>query len=69
MAQLGNKTKYTRIFFRIADILIAVHFTLDPYIYVILRFKKIRTHKNSESTPNTRNRDMKLQYNQISQST
>lgn len=49
MAQLGSKSKFSLTFFSIADILMAVHFTLDPYIYVLLRFRRNRNRNNSNS--------------------
>lgn len=45
MAQLGSSKDGSKVFFRIADILMAVHFTLDPYVYVLLRFRRNRNRQ------------------------
>lgn len=37
MAQLNFGAKLIK-FSKVADILMAIHFTLDPYIYVLLRY-------------------------------
>lgn len=33
----ANQSQGIRIFYQIADFLLLIHFTLDPYIYVLLR--------------------------------
>lgn len=33
----ANQSKAIRIFYQIADFLLLIHFTMDPYIYVLLR--------------------------------
>lgn len=33
----ANQSKSIRIFYQIADFLLLIHFTMDPYIYVLLR--------------------------------
>lgn len=50
MAQLGPKRESNFAFYRIADILIAVHFTLDPYVYVLLRFKRNRNNRQNSTS-------------------
>ncbi|XP_060657044.1 alpha-1B adrenergic receptor isoform X2 [Drosophila nasuta] len=36
-----NRVPKSHVFFMIADVLMAIHFTLDPYIYVLTRTKSI----------------------------
>ncbi|XP_071441142.1 prostacyclin receptor [Hetaerina americana] len=43
ISQLAPTSKGGRIFSRIADVLMALHFTLDPYIYVLLRSQRRET--------------------------
>jgi hypothetical protein len=33
----ANQSPSINIFYQIADILLLIHFTMDPYIYVLLR--------------------------------
>ncbi|KAG8223632.1 hypothetical protein J437_LFUL016591 [Ladona fulva] len=43
ISQLAPTSKGGRVFSRLADVLMALHFTLDPYIYVLLRCQRRRT--------------------------
>ncbi|KAF7268543.1 hypothetical protein GWI33_018415 [Rhynchophorus ferrugineus] len=38
IAQLGIETKASRIFMGVADMLMAIYFTLDPFVYVLQRY-------------------------------
>lgn len=43
MAQMDPYSFSSRMFFRTADILMALHFTLDPYLYVLQRWPFFRS--------------------------
>ncbi|KAG8302267.1 hypothetical protein J6590_036156 [Homalodisca vitripennis] len=53
MAQFDPNSYSSRTFFRIADILMALHFTLDPYLYVLQRWPYFRALCGSRSRPNS----------------
>jgi hypothetical protein len=42
----ANQSKAIRIFYQIADVLLLIHFTLDPYFYVLLRTNYWIRYKN-----------------------
>ncbi|RZF43657.1 hypothetical protein LSTR_LSTR009254 [Laodelphax striatellus] len=43
MAQMNPNSYLSKMFFRTADILMALHFTLDPYIYVLQKWPLFRS--------------------------
>ncbi|XP_054270160.1 prostaglandin D2 receptor [Macrosteles quadrilineatus] len=42
MAQVAPKSTISNLFFRLADVLMLLHFTLDPYLYVLQRWPFFR---------------------------
>ncbi|XP_014249082.1 rhodopsin, GQ-coupled [Cimex lectularius] len=58
ISQLYNETEWCKIFMNLGDLIYAVHFTLDPYFYILLRWtwfkslcrKKVSSRGNSTKT-------------------
>ncbi|XP_067013194.1 prostaglandin E2 receptor EP3 subtype [Anabrus simplex] len=40
LAQFASPSRLVKVFFGLADMLMAIHFTLDPYVYVLLRHQR-----------------------------